>query len=139
MSDADRKAFEKWANKEFFVGLEDVAETWDGTEYVDFSHHMAWCAWQAGCEWRDSQVGEPIGWLCDFKDGTEPYFTKNPTVAAQWIEDECPVKPVYTPPPTTQINQRLAEALRYARRFLNNKDHDIEFIDAALAAAKETK
>ena len=33
--------------------------------------------------------------------------------------------------------ERLADALRYARRFLNSKDHDTAFVDAALAEVGE--
>ena len=71
-------------------------------------------AWQAACEWRDSQVVEPVGWVCDFKDGSVPHFTKKQFIATQWIEDGFPVQPVYTAPPTAQINQQIVEVLEQA-------------------------
>lgn len=33
----------------------------------------------------------------------------------------------------------LLEALQYARRFLNHKDHDVDFVDNVLAKAKGEK
>ena len=43
----NRKDFEKWANKEFYGGMVDIAEDRARAGgYLDFAHDMAWGAWQ---------------------------------------------------------------------------------------------
>lgn len=47
-----RQEFEAWAGEEFYSGLASVADTWNEKRgmYMDYAHHMAWCAWRASRE-----------------------------------------------------------------------------------------
>ena len=120
MNDADREAFEA------------AFEIYDQGSLANYDHVKY--GFQAALEWRDSQVGEPVGHIMidagDFEHGTKEYH-----LDGNW-------EPVYTTPPTAQINQQLVKILKelldmdlaYQR---GSKVCDaIERAQAALTAAK---
>ena len=79
MNDADDEAFGAWTKK------------------VPFQERTPKLAWQAACEWRDSQVGEPIAW-CNY----------NPLTGEKWYSDskECVnAEPLYANVPIAE-NQK---------------------------------
>lgn len=120
MNDADRKAFDMW---------------W---EYGKGNHGEQFDAWKAACEWRDSQVGEPVGYisqdelniLLSGKAGnhmtvgldTREAWPKgsNESVPYDWLVA------LYTAPPTDQINQQLVKLLDKCVILINEFSGEIE-------------
>lgn len=118
MNDADRKAFELY-----------YRTTTGSVRYCEAERR----GWKAACEWRDSQVGEPVAWARypRFTSGlqkAEIVFTKPD--GNDWVE-------LHTTPPAAQINQQMLEALKdIAATGYSNIDRDKA---RAALAAKETK
>lgn len=140
MNDADRKAFKDW---------------WVNNGLGSISAQIE--AWQAACEWRDSQVGEPVTYLCEidvqnFQGQSEfrsaLFYRKDPAWhEGNLINEVISAIPLYTIPPAAQINQQLVEVLENVKEYLrgveprNNSTDKFALaqIEAALTAAKETK
>ena len=127
MNDADRKAFEEWKVEQFQKGEPRLVPSE---------------AWQAACEWRDSQVGEPFAWASIAKNGNIRIWTSVETDVKKLAElNGCELQPIYTTPPAAQINQQLFNALQSllesALKYkLEPSDLCVEDAKAALAAVK---
>lgn len=98
MNDEDKKAFEDWFHKEY-------------VEPYQMEKDAAKDAWQAACEWRDSQVGEPVFYAR--QDQLRKVKTNGPGLCVISAEptQACLVA-LYTTPPASQINQALVDALQ---------------------------
>lgn len=89
MNEADKKAFE---------------EKFPRDHYHKHDMVLLRRGFQAACEWRDSQVGEPVAYYtCE---GNWPRVVLASDGNFHGYET-----PLYTTPPTAQINQQLVEAL----------------------------
>jgi hypothetical protein len=97
MNDADKKAFEE-ALLNRCKTIVTVPQDFDA-------------GWQAACEWRDSQVGEPVFYAR--QDQLRKVKTNGPGLCAISAEptQACLVA-LYTTPPASQINQALVDALQ---------------------------
>lgn len=109
--------------------------------------------WEAAMQWRDSQVAEPVAYLCEIdvqnfqgqsEFRTALFYRKDPAWhEGNLINEVISAIPLYTIPPAAQINQQLVRALEeMSKEYLvpNSEDNPLNnMVKAALAAAKETK
>ena len=92
MNDADKKAFEAHWKKSTCAGYNEKL--------------AAKAAWQAACEWRDSQVGEPVA-KCAWSD-----LYNGVVLCSAGSEDTFDGRLYRNSSPTAaQINQQIVEAL----------------------------
>lgn len=100
MNESDKKAFEA------------AFEIYDQGSLANYDHVKY--GFQAALELRDSQVGEPKAWgnlSEDFADSERVLIT-NDVDAKKYHEQVYDLTPLFTTPPTAQINQQLVDALK---------------------------
>lgn len=101
----EAEAFEAWADLHGYYS--DEYYYFQGSKHKRHYDVKAQEGWQAALEWRDSQVGEPVAYYtCE---GNWPRVV----LAIDGNEGEYET-PLYTTPPTAQINQQFVNALERA-------------------------
>lgn len=98
----EAEAFEAWCEREygFTTGLmQDEARS----------------GWQAALEWRDRQVGEAVAWRWKYEIPKEIGGGFAWQFASHWSTPPkgASSEPLYTSPPTGQINEQMREALEF--------------------------